>query len=72
MQRLVAWYQVGSSYAAVVALVVANLVPLSDIMAAFVQQPLEALVYVLGQIPDLLVVLVLVLASRSARRNASA
>ena len=32
MQRLVAWYQVGSSYGAVVALIVANLVPLAGVL----------------------------------------
>ena len=32
MQRLVAWYQVGSSYGAVVALVAANLVPLIGVL----------------------------------------
>ena len=32
MQRLVAWYQVGSSYGAVVALVLANLVPLAGVL----------------------------------------
>lgn len=32
MQRLVAWYQVGSSYGAVVALVAANLVPLVGVL----------------------------------------
>ncbi len=32
MQRLVAWYQVGSSYGAVVALIAANLVPLFGVL----------------------------------------
>lgn len=50
---------------------VGNLVPLPDLVAAFAQQPMEALAYVLGQIPDLLVVLAVALASRSARRNTS-
>ena len=32
MERLVAWYQVGSSYAAVAALIIANLVPLVGVL----------------------------------------
>jgi hypothetical protein len=32
MERLVAWYQVGSSYGAVVALILANLVPLAGVL----------------------------------------
>jgi hypothetical protein len=32
MERLVAWYQVGSSYAAVVALILANLIPLVGVL----------------------------------------
>jgi len=32
MERLVAWYQVGSSYAAVAALILANLVPLAGVL----------------------------------------
>ena len=32
MKRLVAWYQVGSSYGAVVALILANLVPLAGVL----------------------------------------
>jgi hypothetical protein len=32
MQRLVAWYQVGSSYGAVIALIVANLIPLAGVL----------------------------------------
>ncbi len=32
MERLVAWYQVGSSYGAVVALIIANLVPLVGVL----------------------------------------
>lgn len=32
MERLVAWYRVGSSYAAVVALIVANLIPLAGVL----------------------------------------
>ena len=32
MQRLVAWYQVGSSYGAIVALILANLVPLAGVL----------------------------------------
>ena len=48
-----------------------HLVPLPDLLAAFIQQPLEALVFVLGQFPDLLVALAMVLASAAARRSAS-
>ena len=32
MERLVAWYQVGSSYGAVAALIIANLVPLVGVL----------------------------------------